>query len=417
MPLPIDDLNEILQEIYPRQRLCNSLTVEQAHRLGVLCMIFLLGTFMDVKKDSAAAAASDAEVFHQLARAALTIDPLTEHLTIPGVQALVLMIWYLRLYPTGKSARYQWGLSGYLAKFIQALGLHRNCRDPTVYTQNPTISLKFEQTFWEYQVMDIWQSLMFNQPTSMTDDIILCQTPSTVHVHAGLNPEFFVWKYSFARLVSKVVTITNGSNVIYRDILACEKDLLEHYSPPSLEWPTEHVAAHEPSGMVLERCISWIWKELAMLYIHRPYFWIAISRNAEEPYKDEYWYSIVIAYKSAVTLISHVRYLWDNFPRIIERWSMVWTHAQSAFHVLAALVLNSPTCIFASEALRRVEDTYNLIAEARASYQPPEILVSMQNLWVRATQTYKKCHPDTNGQEQASEMHRTSPPSPIMDSL
>lgn len=89
MPLPIDDLDEILQEIYPRQRLCNSLTVKQAHRLGVLCMVFLLGTFMDIKKDSAAAAASDAEIFHQLARAALTIDPLTEHLTISGVQALV----------------------------------------------------------------------------------------------------------------------------------------------------------------------------------------------------------------------------------------------------------------------------------------------------------------------------------------
>lgn len=41
----------------------------------------------------------------------------------------------------------------------------------------------------------------------------------------------------------------------------------------------------------------------------------------------------------------------------------------------------------------------------------------MQNLRVRATQTYKQCHPDANGQEQASETHRTSPPSPIMDSL
>lgn len=88
--MPNEDLNVIMNDFYPTGNPAEHLSVTDAHRLAVLFMIFQLGTIMDLEKDSVTAA-SDSELFHLLARAALVADPLTEHTTVSGIQAFVRM--------------------------------------------------------------------------------------------------------------------------------------------------------------------------------------------------------------------------------------------------------------------------------------------------------------------------------------
>lgn len=57
-----------------------------SHRLAVLYMVFALGTLFDLEKPSLSLEATQ---YYQLSRAALSMDPVLEHQTIPAIQALV----------------------------------------------------------------------------------------------------------------------------------------------------------------------------------------------------------------------------------------------------------------------------------------------------------------------------------------
>ena len=37
--------------------------------------------------------------------------------------------------------------------------------------------------------------------------------------------------------------------------------------------------------------------ETAMMYIHRPYFWTAISKHPDAPHRSEFWHSFLMAYR------------------------------------------------------------------------------------------------------------------------
>jgi hypothetical protein len=66
----------------------------------------------------------------------------------------------------------------------------------------------------------------------------------------------FDWKYSFARLVSDVITVTSSESVSYTNILRCEKDLREHHVPLSLQWPPPKYNTYETMGKSFQRCCS-----------------------------------------------------------------------------------------------------------------------------------------------------------------
>ena len=87
-PIPNKDLEEIFHRFYPRNSPTSSISFADIHRLAALFMVFEIGRLMDLSKDSDAIA-SDPELFHLLARAALAADSITEHPTVAGIQAMV----------------------------------------------------------------------------------------------------------------------------------------------------------------------------------------------------------------------------------------------------------------------------------------------------------------------------------------
>lgn len=57
-----------------------------SHRLAVLYMVFAVGALMDLDKPYLSLEATQ---YYQLARAALSLDSILEHQSIPALQALV----------------------------------------------------------------------------------------------------------------------------------------------------------------------------------------------------------------------------------------------------------------------------------------------------------------------------------------
>jgi hypothetical protein len=279
--------------------------------------------------------------------------------------------------------------------------LDRNARDKSQYIQDSIQITRGEQTFWEYHTQDIWQvwwnvtfpktfgliyyflkSYMFGRPVSMTNTSIHCQWPSNIEVHPGHHPEcmfmsqtvkpcpdgriVFHWKFSFASLVSGIVEATGTPDVPYSSILDYDKRLREHPTPQGLEWPLPNPPSllNEVSGRTFQRCIVAVWPQIckskncafiftclndivALLYIHRPYFWQAVSKPGVVLVRHQYWKSLVAAYHrlghydnnrdgiltilySACALVSCLQSLWLVYPKLLERLGPFWSHAHSA---------------------------------------------------------------------------------------
>ncbi|KAF8573331.1 hypothetical protein K439DRAFT_988035 [Ramaria rubella] len=251
-----DTIETLISHFYPDGSAIDTLTPPDTHRISTLFMIFLLGTLYDLDKDIESVAI-ETEEFHTLARAALSSYAIADDPTAHGIRAIILMIWYFRLFPGRRPSSYQWILTGVLTRLIQARGLHRDC---SLAVPDKNIRIPYEQTFWEYYCVDIWQSFMFGRPTSMVSSMIDCPMPREVLVPPGHNPDFFPWKYSFTQLIGDLVAQATKTQT-YRGVLEHEKTLKAHKIPSSLQWPSrEEPLPNEPIQRTFQRYIAAVWR-------------------------------------------------------------------------------------------------------------------------------------------------------------
>jgi len=116
------------------------------------------------------------------------------------------------------------------------------------------------------------------------------------------------------------------------------------------------------------------------MYIHRRWLVETIIKHQDDPSKSRSWQSVVAAYESAATLTDDMRRLWLVYPRLIDRMAPFWSHTQTAALLLCALVTHIPRCDFTPEALRHVDETCEMFAEAKESLQPSNALVRCTTL-------------------------------------
>jgi hypothetical protein len=69
---------------------------------------------------------------------------------------------------------------------------------------------------------------------------------------------------------------------------------------------------------------------LALLYIHRGYFSIALQNQPQDPLKSNYAPSFLAGYRSSCELISLIRAQFAYYPAQIARFWVLWTHSFSA---------------------------------------------------------------------------------------
>jgi len=142
-----------------------------SHRLSILYLVLAMGLLLDLDKPPLT---SESTRYYHLARAALSLDSILEHQTIPAIQALILMCHYMFFSHVEGS---RWALMGLAVKLALTLGLHR---DGNKWNLNPEEAFRRRTLFYELLTYDSWQSLTFGRPPSLSMAFIDCQIPESV---------------------------------------------------------------------------------------------------------------------------------------------------------------------------------------------------------------------------------------------
>ncbi|GJJ11466.1 hypothetical protein Clacol_005699 [Clathrus columnatus] len=383
LPVSQDELYDILSnEIYIEGQHPLALSKINLHRLAVVLMVFAMGCLFDMERPLCS---TEAEDFHSLARAALCGEQIFNSTSIECVQAMSLMVWYMRMCPGNRSTGYLWSFSGLLSKLVQAIGLHR---EPTTKSFPPAEILRRQTTFWEYirQVTgDVWQSFVFGRPSSMVFSQIDCKKPREVPGYVGAPQGlFYRWKYGFTNLVGDVLSLTTGATATnYKGICELERKIREYPIPPELQFPEDAspntLFDEEPITQTLQRFIIRLWQNATIMYIHRRFVVQAIRMNSEDPAKSIYAQSVHSAFDSACKHIQDLITLWAAHPRLVARMHPYWTHSFSAAIVLGALVARSPSCGYALDAIRYLEEALFIFREGDGQTVQPSTAVELLN--------------------------------------
>lgn len=383
-PVPLT-MKTLLSLFYPSCERTSVLLVEDAQTLAYLFMIFLLGSIYDTHID-VDSMTKDVDQYFTLARAAMASFPIDVCPRINGIRAILLMVWYFRVYPGRQLREYQWSITGVLAKAVIASGLHR---DLSAVVPDPIEHASLKQTFWEFYCNDIWMSFMFGRPTSMVSKMVQCERPKEVSVPDHQHSDFFPWKYSFTQLVCDIAT---ERNITYEDTLRLEKKLRDHPLPASLSWPQAHQPLpNEPPGRLFQRYIAAVWRTAPVFYIHKR--WVPeILKNARttDPMTSAHWNSAITAYESARALVHDMIRLWRELPQLIERMAPFWSHTGTAAIALGALVACVPECDFAPDALSHLDQACDMFEASKNGLQPLKILPTMRRLQMKARYAFER---------------------------
>jgi len=92
---------------------------DYSHKMAILFMVFAMGSLLDLDK---APQSIEAARYYQLGRAALSLDSILEHQTIPAIQALILMCHFMFLSNIDGP---RWVVMGLATKLALTLGLRK----------------------------------------------------------------------------------------------------------------------------------------------------------------------------------------------------------------------------------------------------------------------------------------------------
>ncbi|KAI0343138.1 hypothetical protein BDW22DRAFT_1329008 [Trametopsis cervina] len=380
-PIPEAELyNNIFSRIYD-QPLAIDQDPTHSHRLAVLYMVFALGTLMDLEQPYLSIASTQ---YYQLARAALSLDSILEHQSIPAIQALVLMCHFMFLsFRDGP----RWALMGLVVKLAQS-----------VYRDSGNWNLSEEETFkrrsllWEIYVYDSWQSLTFGRPPSFSSTFIDCKMPEPEPVAQTDKPNememsYCAWKHRFAsRCLSTVHEQAFGARTPnYKTIQQLDKKVKEYYVPPSLQVPgfggARVMEQSVPSiELTMQRHIVFAIREITIFYLHRGFFARAIEDNPEDALASKYAHSVLSAYNSASTFVGLVKSLHSQLPRLTERHWFLFTHVFSCAIVLGSIAAKCPGMPFAHSALMTLDSAYGLFQAVRETDRAAKVLPVLHKL-------------------------------------
>ncbi|KIP05474.1 hypothetical protein PHLGIDRAFT_108161 [Phlebiopsis gigantea 11061_1 CR5-6] len=369
-----------------------------SHRLAVLYMVFALGTLFDLEKQSLSLEATQ---YYQLARAALSMDPVLEHQTIPAIQALVLMCHFMFMsFRDGP----RWGLMGLVVKLAQGLGLHR---DGGKWNLDPEEAFRRRSLFWEVYTYDSWQSLTFGRPPSFSNAFVDCHMPEPEPQSAPdkgdeVEMTYTAWKHRFvSRCLNHVHEQAFGARIpSYKTIQELDKKVRNFHVPPSLRVPgfggAKMMEVVQPSiQLTMQRHIVFAIKEISIFYLHRGFFARAIEDNPEDPLSSKFAQSVLAAYTSACTFVGLVKSLHSQHPQLTERHWFLFTHVFSCAIVLGSIAAKCPGMPFARSALMNLDSAYNLFEMVKETNRAGRVLPVLQKLKLRAV-TAMSAHPQNN---------------------
>ncbi|EIW75306.1 hypothetical protein CONPUDRAFT_140195 [Coniophora puteana RWD-64-598 SS2] len=351
------------------------------HGLCVLFLLFGIGALVDLE---CSAISPEAEHFHQIARAALCIQPVLEKPSLVTIQALHLLSVYNamsgnELAGEDTSNETTWSLITLAAHLSQTVSasLHR---DSARWNLSPDIVNQRRTLFWDLFVADSWHSLNTGRPPTFSLAYIDCRFPiSEIKSEEGesLPPrEYESWGYRFAcECVAEVAARTLTAEApSYSTIMELDRKVREFPVSPAAEALVAQANAASPAMVPEERPLSIAEsmglfamansREVILLYIHRSFFAQAIIENPVNPLKSAYAASFLAAYRASTTTLHTIQAQFRKHPILTARFWVVWSFAFSSAIVFGTIVTRGPKSPLAANALKELDDACVLFANA-----------------------------------------------------
>ncbi|PCH44393.1 hypothetical protein WOLCODRAFT_138977 [Wolfiporia cocos MD-104 SS10] len=361
--------------------------VMDSHRLSILFLVIAMGLMLDLTKPPST---SEAMHYYQLSRAALSVDSILEHQTIPAIQALLLMCHFMFL---SNVENPRWALMGLTVKLALTLGLHR---DGNKWNLNPEEAFRRRTLFYELLTYDSWQSLTFGRPPSLSMSFIDCQIPEnpTTKTDQG-EPEmsFAAWKHRFvSRCQSVVHEQAFGARITsYKAILDLDRKVRDFYLPPSLRVPGFGGAKVEPESVTYEKTLqgycAFSIREITIFYMHRGFFASALQDHPDDPLSSKYSQSVLAAYRSACAFVGLIKSLYSQYPVLTERMWFFFTHVFSCSIVLGSIPTKSPNMVLARSALSELEVACGLFEAVKHNPNAAKVLPVLHRIKSKAIQS------------------------------
>ncbi|KAF9266909.1 hypothetical protein L218DRAFT_956006 [Marasmius fiardii PR-910] len=314
------------------------------------------------------------EHYHQLCRAALSLQPVLEKPSIVTIQTLHLLSIYHALSGVGEGEtgmEMTWNLLTLTSHLSMSIGLHR---DSARWGLSPKMVHRRRVVFWDLFVADIWTSLSTGRPPAFSLAYIDCSFPEYVNDNSKGkgepgNDQFGVWQFRFAaECVAEISARTlTAETPTYATIMDLDKKVREFPLPDVLvDRDPNRRFTEEDVILSFQKCYIEHVKEAMLIYIHRSFFAQAIIDQPINPLKSTYAPSFLAAYRASGTLLKSIREQFATWPNTAGRYWSMWTFAFSAAVVFGTVVTRGPRSPLAQSAMIELDQACVLFSKAAA---------------------------------------------------
>ncbi|KAH8104099.1 fungal-specific transcription factor domain-containing protein [Cristinia sonorae] len=341
------------------------------HDYALIYLIFAVGALLDLNQEPYNA---EGEHYHQLARAALCLQPVLEKPSSVTIQALHLLSVYNGLAGNEVSGgetslETTWSLVGLAAQLSHSIGLHR---DSARWGLSDDIVNRRRLLFWNLFVADSWQSLTTGRPPSFSRQYMDAKFPVVEGSSDDPENDFGNWGYRFAlECVSEVAALTLTAEApSYATIMELDRKVREFPIPPEAAALLEDLKTPQDSDEPLPLSVSMTRfvlshsREVILLSIHRAFFAQAIIDCPDNPLRSQYAPSFLAAYRASCTILKVITDQFALLPTLCARFWVIWTYAFSAAVVFGSVVTRGPRSPLAKQAVAQLEVACELFTKA-----------------------------------------------------
>ncbi|KAJ6517343.1 fungal-specific transcription factor domain-containing protein [Mycena vitilis] len=391
-PIMADELHELLVFLYEPKSNFYELS---PHTLAVIFLSFASATFADLNLP---ANSPQADIYFNLGRTAMTLQPVFGSTDLHTVQALVLA----GLYYATSGPRYDLDSSCTLTSM--AIGL---CRTLDLHCENGytrldnKIAQRRRALFWEVYSLDTYQSLSWSRPLTIPLADITCKLPTdldrTIDGEGRPVCGFFhtKWKFTADITAPMAQAFARGTPLKYEEVLDFDRRLRQfmerapfsHYYDKSAG-ETRTFLAYARSHL-MPRCAGNL-----MVYIHRTSYVQALKDSPLNPLDGPYGASFLAAYRGATVVIKSDARSLSLYPEHFHRWCPYWKTLVNACFIVGSIVAKSPTAPVAPAALSQLLTAVHLVERvAKHSFVAEENLPALYRLRNTATAAYSALYP------------------------
>ncbi|KAH8113147.1 hypothetical protein DFH11DRAFT_1510936 [Phellopilus nigrolimitatus] len=383
-------MEELLPEVYKPLRTHNNLHDEssdseedyivgiRSHLLPLLLAVLACGAAGDL---TLPLNNDEAEVYVQLARAALSVHSVFWGASTVTVQTVVLLAAYDFCTCRKATPEPAWKMMTFGLSLAASVN-----RDPARWGLGQKIIQRRRFLFWELFHMDKWKAsaclhisrrisfifiLESGRPATFNLREVDCEFPedtdATIAEDGSPIPGFWRWKHRFAKEITAPIAeqLCLTRRIKYTEIIELDRKIRDFETHPDMLRPSTSFDVDDDFNVSLRRYMWGLFKEVSLLFIHRNFFARALLERPTSPMSSPFASSVLSAYASAITLLRVVREYFEKYPYLLLRQWIIWAHTLTSGVIIGSIAVRGQASTTAPTALKELNQVIDLFEKAK----------------------------------------------------